>query len=165
MDPASLLAQLGQPPAGGPPGPDGNPSPEEMAQMLAFLEMYEKSGAKGGDVPQELSALLRNVKQAKGQATDDVETENITPEPYFVIKTANEAGQKVFINVCGSPKIAAPGNWANGLMPEEVTKALENMDNMDEKDVQALRFPLSCSEPRVDVDKKVRRYLLLWSSA
>lgn len=33
----------------------------------------------------------------------------------FVIKTVDEKGQKVFINICGSSKIAAPGvNWENG---------------------------------------------------
>ncbi len=32
----------------------------------------------------------------------------------FVIKTVDDAGRKVFINVCGSTKIPAPGGWTDG---------------------------------------------------
>lgn len=32
----------------------------------------------------------------------------------FVIKTVDEKGRKVFINVCGSSSVLAPGGWKNG---------------------------------------------------
>ena len=32
----------------------------------------------------------------------------------FVVKTVDEAGRKVFINVCGSAKVPAPGGWKPG---------------------------------------------------
>lgn len=32
----------------------------------------------------------------------------------FVVKTADENDRKVFINICGSDKVPAPGGWANG---------------------------------------------------
>lgn len=37
-----------------------------------------------------------------------------------MIKTANEQGQKVFINVCGSAKLPLLGGWAKGQVPPEV---------------------------------------------
>jgi hypothetical protein len=52
----------------------------------------------------------------------------------FVIKTTDEAGRKVFINMCGHAKVAAPGNWANG-MPEEIQSALDNLDNLSQQQV------------------------------
>jgi hypothetical protein len=38
----------------------------------------------------------------------------LVPTPGFVVKTRDEHGRKVFVNVCGSPLVAAPGDWANG---------------------------------------------------
>jgi hypothetical protein len=32
----------------------------------------------------------------------------------FVVKTSDDAGSKVFVNVCGSAKIPAPGGWTSG---------------------------------------------------
>ena len=123
--------------------------------------------------------------------------EEIFPEPGFVIKTIDDAGRKIFINVCGwgrkhnprsaplgSPapplkpsslafnqwqqmtwrafslgpmcghaKIQAPGaKWADGKMPQEVETALTNLEDGGE-DTQQLRFPLSVSEGRNELDK------------
>ncbi|CAD7695983.1 unnamed protein product [Ostreobium quekettii] len=73
----------------------------------------------------------------------------------FVIKTTDEALRKVFINVCGCEAVPAPGNWVGGKAPEAVVKALENVDTgVDASVEETLRFPLSCSGPREDVDKK-----------
>jgi hypothetical protein len=38
----------------------------------------------------------------------------LVPEPAFVVKTRDEGGRKVFVNVCGSARVAAPGDWASG---------------------------------------------------
>ena len=43
--------------------------------------------------------------------------EEIRPEPGFVVKTIDDAGRKIFVNVCGHAKIAAPGDageWKGG---------------------------------------------------
>lgn len=41
----------------------------------------------------------------------------------FVVKTANEQGQKVFINVCGSAKMPLPPGWSRGgAVPPEVRR-------------------------------------------
>ena len=45
------------------------------------------------------------------------------PACSFVIKTANEQGQKVFINVCGSAKAPLPAGWTKGQVPAEVRRA------------------------------------------
>lgn len=73
----------------------------------------------------------------------------------FVIKTTDDTKRKVFINVCSSELVPAPGNWVAGKVPEEVLKALENTKSKQDASFQdALRFPLSCSDPREDSDKK-----------
>ena len=74
------------------------------------------------------------------------------PEPGFVVKTIDDAGRKIFINVCGHAKIQAPGTeWAGGKVPEHVEHALANLEDPDA--VQQLRFPLSVSEGRGELDK------------
>ena len=78
--------------------------------------------------------------------------EEILPEPGFVVKTIDDAGRKIFINVCGHAKIQAPGTeWAGGKVPEHVEHALANLEDPDA--VQQLRFPLSVSEGRGELDK------------
>ena len=32
----------------------------------------------------------------------------------FVVKTTDQQGQKVFINICSSDKVPMAGSWANG---------------------------------------------------
>lgn len=34
---------------------------------------------------------------------------------------------QVFINVCSSSRVAAPGGWQGGVMPDEVAAALDKM--------------------------------------
>lgn len=144
----------------------GAPSAEEL---LAVLEELQRQGISQDQIPSDLKGLLDNVKRhkaAQGSAVPDVPTEEVTPEAGFVIKTCEvESGRKVFINVCSSDRIAAPGGWANGLMPDEVASALEKLDaarasgedagaSMSSHEVEALRFPLACGPPRLDTDKK-----------
>jgi hypothetical protein len=73
----------------------------------------------------------------------------------FVIKTVDDKGGKVFINICGSDKVAPPGaRWVDGQVPEEVQRALDQGNEADEAAQQALRCPISLGEPRVDMDRK-----------
>jgi hypothetical protein len=92
--------------------------------------------------------------------------EEIRPEPGFVVKTIDDAGRKIFVNVCGHAKIAAPGDageWKggggggggggeddHGQLPPDVENALANLD--DPTQTQKLRFPLSVSEGRNELD-------------
>jgi PIH1 N-terminal domain len=72
----------------------------------------------------------------------------------FVVKTTDDTGRKVFINICSSDKVQPPDSWEDGVMPDTVRNALNNMEGLEnEKDVQALRIPLSLSEQRSDYDK------------
>ncbi|KXZ46064.1 hypothetical protein GPECTOR_47g339 [Gonium pectorale] len=147
-------------------GDEQLPSPEEL---LAMLEMLQQQGVNMDQVPPDLKTLLDNVKRqksAKGGAAPqpDVPTEEITPEPGFVIKTSDTAsGMKVFINVCSHDRVAAPGGWAGGVMPDEVATALEKMQGADGDaaaaamsagELEALRFPLAAGPPRPDADRQ-----------
>ena len=70
------------------------------------------------------------------------------------MKTADDTGRKVFINICSSEKVQPPESWEDGVMPDSVKKSLENMEELENsQDVQALRIPLSLSEQRNDFDK------------
>ncbi|EIE23612.1 hypothetical protein COCSUDRAFT_41800 [Coccomyxa subellipsoidea C-169] len=108
---------------------DPDKAPDDMKDLLAKLQDVQK--------------LARNNKQAGI---------TITPEPGFVIKSVDEKGKKVFINVCGSPSVLAPGGWKNGQMSEEVRTALERAELEDPG--ETLRFPLSMGEMRLDQDHK-----------
>ena len=92
-------------------------------------------------------------RRAAGPSALPADREEIFPEPGFVVKTVDDTGRKVFINVCGHFKIQAPGSdWANGVVPEAVENALANLD--DPEATQHLRFPLSVSDARNELDKK-----------
>ncbi|BDA47531.1 probable PIH1 domain-containing protein 1 at N-terminal half [Coccomyxa sp. Obi] len=96
----------------------------------------------------DLLARLQDIqKQARSTQQQGV---TVTPEPGFVIKTVDEKGRKVFINVCGSSSVLAPGGWKNGQMSEEVRTALERAELEDPGDI--LRFPLSMGDLRMDRD-------------
>ncbi|GLI63806.1 hypothetical protein VaNZ11_006903 [Volvox africanus] len=141
------------------------PSPEELLAMVEFLQ---QQGLNMDQVPSDLKTMLDNVKRqkaAKGGGPPpppDALTEEIAPEPGFVIKTSEVAsGKKVFINVCSSDRVSAPGGWANGMMPDEVAAALDKLQSgengaaaMTPGEVETLRFPLSCGPPRLDNDRK-----------
>ena len=74
----------------------------------------------------------------------------------FVVKTTDDTGRKVFINMCSSNKVAAPAAWANGVMPDNVKQSLENLgerQDIAEQAAEGLRLPLSLSEQRDELDK------------
>eukprot|EP00884_Botryococcus_braunii_P008127 jgi/Botrbrau1/17315/Bobra.0015s0064.2 len=103
--------------------------------------------------PKELQELVRLAQQSKA-GSGLAAGEDIVPTPGFVIKTADANGSKFFINVCMSTKIAAPGTWTQGQVPEHVKEALEKLGNEEEGDAESLRFPLSLGEARPDQDHK-----------
>ena len=73
--------------------------------------------------------------------------------PGFVMKTVDDTGRKVIVHISGHFKIQAPSSeWANGVVPEAVERALANLD--DPEATQHLRFPLSVSDARNELDKK-----------
>lgn len=65
------------------------------------------------------------------------------------MKTNDAAGRKVFINLCGSDKVAAPGNWVGGVIPDEVLEALDNTADLSEQQQNMLRFPLALGPAQV----------------
>ncbi|GIL61383.1 hypothetical protein Vafri_15857 [Volvox africanus] len=150
----------------------GQPTDEEQApspeELLAMVEFLQQQGLNMDQVPSDLKTMLDNVKRqkaAKGGGPPpppDALTEEIAPAPGFVIKTSEVAsGKKVFINVCSSDRVPAPGGWSNGMMPDEVAAALDKLQSgengaaaMTPGEVEALRFPLSCGAPRLDNDRK-----------
>lgn len=84
------------------------------------------------------------------------------------MKTRDENGQKVFINICGCDQIPTPENWKHGVIPEHVLQALRSSNEQNSEssairykkitlyDIQIdfVRFPLSLSVCRSDVDKQ-----------
>ena len=147
---------------------DPDKAPPELGPVL-------KSLAEGAGGVGALKQMLAGGDEARGEGTSAVERmvgsigdpssrlgapsassadrEEIFPEPGFVVKTVDDTGRKVFINVCGHFKIQAPGSdWANGVVPEAVENALANLD--DPEATQHLRFPLSVSDARNELDKK-----------
>jgi len=119
---------------------DPEHAPAEMAGLLEALQGLDSMASAGG-------------AQMAGGAVAPAggEGEEITPEPAFVVKTKDDTGRKVFINVLGSPAIGAPGGWEGGRVPDHVEEALRRQEAAPD---ESLRFPLSLSEPRNDLDRK-----------
>eukprot|EP00976_Prorocentrum_cordatum_P116521 1196175-Prorocentrum_minimum.AAC.5 len=136
-------------------------------ELMQLLTQYHAAGGSldPDKAPPELTQLLEEVQRQKSGLTGmgtvpekQPEGEDIKPQAGFVIKTHDDTGRKVFINVCGDNKIPAPGNWKEGKVPDEVKNALEELAAQEEADggqaAEALRFPLSCGDLRNDFDKK-----------
>jgi len=74
-----------------------------------------------------------------------------------VIKTWDEAGSKVFINVCHSSRIPLPPRWRTEGGPPATLNELETLDSahVPEKEQgidECLCIPMVFSPPRPDVD-------------
>lgn len=72
------------------------------------------------------------------------------------MKTIDDTNRKVFINVCSSEAVPVPSAWPAGRMPEDVSSAIAKLNwgqEMSDQEAEALRLPLSLSEPRNDLDK------------
>jgi len=74
-----------------------------------------------------------------------------------VVKTSDDSGRKVFLNICSSDAVTAPGNWEGGAVPAAVRAHLEDPQSLEAlsgADAEHLRFPLSLGEPRNDLDRQ-----------
>eukprot|EP01025_Chloroclados_australasicus_P032781 TRINITY_DN3328_c0_g1_i1.p1 TRINITY_DN3328_c0_g1~~TRINITY_DN3328_c0_g1_i1.p1 ORF type:complete len:426 (+),score=53.08 TRINITY_DN3328_c0_g1_i1:107-1279(+) len=121
----------------------GAVSPEEL---LKYIEQQKNENNQSP----ELQDLLRKVK-----GENDGETEEIVPQPGFVVKSSDENGRKVFINVCGSDRVAGPGGWQDGKIPDEVQQALsKSSEELSQAQQELLRFPLSLGQRYHDLDNK-----------
>ena len=149
---------------------DPDEAPEELKEVLrgliegaggtdALAQMLAGGGGDtgGGSVPGGSASGAPHRPGGPTPASMPVpdDREEIYPEAMFVIKTVDDAGRKIFINVCGHAKIAAPGSkWGKGdQVPEEVQSALVSMEEGTNEGVEHLRFPISVSEGRNELDK------------
>ncbi|XP_072016431.1 PIH1 domain-containing protein 1-like [Amphiura filiformis] len=66
----------------------------------------------------------------------------VTPEPGFCVKTKDDQGNKIFVNICKTEHMPAPKDISD----EDLVKLLQS----DEPD---FRVPLSIGEPHAEVDK------------
>eukprot|EP01024_Parvocaulis_polyphysoides_P003919 TRINITY_DN11017_c0_g4_i1.p1 TRINITY_DN11017_c0_g4~~TRINITY_DN11017_c0_g4_i1.p1 ORF type:complete len:291 (-),score=42.60 TRINITY_DN11017_c0_g4_i1:51-881(-) len=121
----------------------GATSPEEL------LKYIEQQKDENNQSP-ELQELLRKVK-----GESDGNTEEISPTPGFVVKTSDENGRKIFINICGSDRVSTPGGWEDGKIPDDVKQALSvSSEELSQSQQELLRFPLSLGERYHDLDNK-----------
>lgn len=95
---------------------------------------------------------LRRLKDA---TEPTIQSKFITPKIGYTVKTTNGSGKKVFINVCSSSEVEAPGGWADGTMPDTVATAIDRLESHEAKsaaDLEILRFSTCSDGPREDVD-------------
>eukprot|EP00898_Chlorokybus_atmophyticus_P001587 jgi/Chlat1/2429/Chrsp17S02826 len=139
-------------------------SPEELTAMLRQYEAMTATGA-APRVP-ELESLMKAVKSGASPTVPAAPSasEDILPDAGFVVKTRllnstdpQGESKKVFVNICGSARVPAPGDWKSGV-PEEVEKAIRELEEGGGEEggevvaKESVRFPLSMSEAREDVD-------------
>ena len=147
---------------------DPDEAPEELREVLrgliegaggtdALAQMLAGGSGDTGDRPGGSASGAPHRPGGPGMPSMPVpdDREEIYPEAMFVIKTVDDAGRKIFVNVCGHAKIAAPGSkWGKGdQVPEEVQSALVSMEEGTNEGVEHLRFPISVSEGRNELDK------------
>ena len=67
----------------------------------------------------------------------------ILPKPGFVIKTKNEAGEKIFMNILSSFELPAP---------KEISDA-ELQQLLEDPDATQFKVPLALGDPHAETDK------------
>ncbi|XP_064628386.1 PIH1 domain-containing protein 1-like [Lineus longissimus] len=89
--------------------------------------------------------LLFQAAQEEGQIpqTPAAPCHKVTPKPGFCLKTKNEKGEKVFINVCVEESLP---------IPKDITDT-ELVKILDSPDPSSYRVPMSLGEPHAEVDK------------
>jgi hypothetical protein len=91
----------------------------DAARLLALLG---DAGGAAAPPPAALSPedVVAAVRGAAGGAASLASSDDF-PLPGFVVKTVDEGGRKVFINVCASPRVPRPPGWppaGTGAPPE-----------------------------------------------
>eukprot|EP00249_Psilotum_nudum_P001675 c14307_g1_i1 orf=1-615(+) len=137
----------------------------DVKAMQKLLLNYEKAREEGfAPTNPQLECLLAAMRR-EGTAEENIRfpgkesshiktrSQEIALEPFFVVKTSDEKKQKVFINICGSSKIAAPGEWEDGV-PAELEEAFTSVTSEQKDGALNLRFPLSCSDAVISTDKR-----------
>ncbi|OAE19022.1 hypothetical protein AXG93_2839s1180 [Marchantia polymorpha subsp. ruderalis] len=154
-------------------------SDKELEAAMKLLQSYEKARNEGvAPKNSELEALLDAMKQQHDPstgnitlpkfATDRAQSETIVPKPFFVIKSLTVQGEKIFINICGSPKIPAPDEWQEGVPAEVEEAAKASNETGSLLDIPNVRFPVSCSDPVTSTDhggKACRVFDMVYNSA
>ena len=93
-------------------------------------------------------------KEEEGEVVEeraDLDVEEImgTLKPGYVVKTKDARGRKVLVNVCGAKEVPKPARWRITEEEEE-----EGGDDHEINDLEKThRFPLACSDKRVDIDR------------
>lgn len=93
-------------------------------------------------------------KEEEGEVVEeraDLDAEEImgTLKPGYVVKTKDARGRKVLVNVCGAKEVPKPARWRITEEEEE-----EGGDDHEINDLEKThRFPLACSDKRVDIDR------------
>lgn len=111
---------------------DSTEGSEDSLQNALYQKLILQAAAAGGlDVPGALDGNQEQPVYSKVQ-----------PEPGFCIKTRDEKGSKIFINICKTDGVPP----AKDITDEELAKVLES----DEPDY---RVPMSIADPHAEVDK------------
>ena len=100
-----------------------------------YVNMMKQYYQKLMNNPTELQNTLNQLKEGK----DQIDAEGgitITPDEYCCVKTTDETGQKIFLNLCSSDKVDPPAE-----------QHILEMNNQ-----QGVRIPLSLSEKYEDFD-------------
>ena len=93
-------------------------------------------------------------KEEEGEVVEeraDLDAEEImgTLKTGYVVKTKDARGRKVLVNVCGAKEVPKPARWRITEEEEE-----EGGDDHEINDLEKThRFPLACSDKRVDIDR------------
>lgn len=119
--------------------------------------MYKQIEA--GNIPQDLMNMEAKYNDKDGNPIiDDEGGATIQPLPGFVVKTKDQTGQKIFVNMTHHDLVE--GVTEKRITPEEANKygASEN----------GVRIPLSLGNVREDSDKKgdpVQVYDFIWATS
>ena len=98
-------------------------------------------------------------KEEEGEVVEeraDLDVEEImgTLKPGYVVKTKDARGRKVLVNVCGAKEVPKPARWRITEEEEEEEEEEEGGDDHEINDLEKThRFPLACSDKRVDIDR------------
>ena len=88
-----------------------------------------------------LLSLEKENSNLRTTTTDD--GKYIIPKPGFVIKTKNQAGEKIFMNILSSSELPAPKDISE----------VELQRLLDDPDATQFKVPLALGDPHAETDK------------